>query len=43
VLYPGQKCGQGLTEAAAAELGLKPGTPVATSLIDAHAGAVGKK
>lgn len=37
---PGQSCG-GLTEAAAQELGLRPGTPVAASLIDAHAGALG--
>ncbi|MDD7970260.1 FGGY-family carbohydrate kinase [Roseinatronobacter alkalisoli] len=37
---PGQPCG-GLTDAAAQELGLRPGTPVAASLIDAHAGALG--
>lgn len=37
---PGQSCG-GLTDAAAQELGLRPGTPVAASLIDAHAGALG--
>lgn len=37
---PGQPCG-GLSDAAAAELGLTPGTPVAASLIDAHAGALG--
>ncbi len=33
--------GTGLTEEAAAELGLVPGTPVGASLIDAHAGGVG--
>ena len=37
---PGRQCG-GLTETAAQELGLRPGTPVAASLIDAHAGALG--
>jgi FGGY-family pentulose kinase len=31
----------GLSAAAAAELGLSPGTPVATSVIDAHAGGIG--
>ena len=33
--------GNGLTEDAARELGLKAGTPVGASLIDAHAGGVG--
>lgn len=37
---PGARCG-GLTESAAVEMGLVTGTPVAVSLIDAHAGAVG--
>ncbi|UWQ96253.1 FGGY-family carbohydrate kinase [Rhodobacteraceae bacterium M385] len=37
---PGSLAGH-LTERAAAEMGLAPGTPVATSLIDAHAGAIG--
>jgi FGGY-family pentulose kinase len=37
---PGTLAGQ-LTERAATELGLAPGTPVGTSLIDAHAGALG--
>lgn len=38
---PATPIGAGLTADAAAELGLKPGTAVAASLIDAHAGAVG--
>ena len=38
---PGEPCGKGLTEQAARDLGLKAGTPVGTSLIDAHAGGVG--
>lgn len=37
----GTALGNGLTEQAAAELGLTPGTPVAAGLIDAHAGGVG--
>lgn len=37
---PGQYCG-GITDAAAQELGLLAGTPVAASMIDAHAGALG--
>ncbi|RYE34787.1 MAG: ribulokinase [Hyphomicrobiales bacterium] len=37
----GTALGNGLTEQAAAELGLKPGTAVAAALIDAHAGGVG--
>ncbi|WP_293794763.1 FGGY-family carbohydrate kinase [uncultured Bosea sp.] len=37
----GTALGNGLTEQAAAELGLNPGTPVAAGLIDAHAGGVG--
>lgn len=40
VLMPGEKCG-GLLEDVAKELGLLPGTPVATSIIDAHAGGLG--
>ncbi|KJE93721.1 FGGY-family pentulose kinase [Capsaspora owczarzaki ATCC 30864] len=41
VQAPGSPIANGLSAAAAAELGLLPGTPVATSLIDAHAGGVG--
>lgn len=40
VLFPGDRVG-GLTERAAKELGLLPGTSVACSMIDAHAGALG--
>lgn len=38
---PGSALPGGLTEQAAAELGLRPATAVATGLIDAHAGAIG--
>ncbi|MDQ7246258.1 FGGY-family carbohydrate kinase [Dongia sedimenti] len=41
IVEPATALGAGLTAEAAADLGLKPGTPVAASLIDAHAGAVG--
>ncbi|XP_057966755.1 uncharacterized protein LOC131156980 isoform X2 [Malania oleifera] len=41
VAFPGHPLGSGLTQAAAKELGLVVGTPVGTSLIDAHAGGVG--
>jgi D-ribulokinase len=41
VVDPGTALGEGLTEAAAADLGLRPGTPVAAGLIDAHAGGIG--
>lgn len=37
---PGEAISSGLTAAAAAELGLIPGIKVATSMIDAHAGAL---
>lgn len=37
----GEPIGSGLTEAAASDLGLAPGTPVGVSIIDAHAGGVG--
>lgn len=39
-LNPGAKAGQ-LSEDAALELGLTPGTPVSSSLIDAYSGALG--
>ena len=42
VLCPGTACGNGLTEKAAEDLGLRPGLPVATSMIDAYAGALGE-
>lgn len=41
VAFPGHALGSGLTPDAAKELGLLAGTPVGTSLIDAHAGGVG--
>ncbi|CAN6230546.1 unnamed protein product [Urochloa humidicola] len=41
VAFPGHPLGSGLTATAAKELGLLPGTPVGTPLIDAHAGGVG--
>lgn len=40
VTTPGATIGKGLNEQAARELGLKVGTPVAGSMIDAHAGAL---
>lgn len=42
VQVPGKAVGAGLSVGAAEELGLSPGTPVATGIIDAHAGGVGK-
>lgn len=41
IVDPGAPLGQGLTQAAARELGLATGTPVAAGLIDAHAGGIG--
>ncbi|HUU94796.1 MAG TPA: FGGY-family carbohydrate kinase [Phycisphaerae bacterium] len=37
----GEPVGKGLTEKVAAELGLRSGTPVGVSIIDAHAGGLG--
>lgn len=41
VVDPGTRLGQGLTDSAAADMGLRPGIAVAAGLIDAHAGGVG--
>lgn len=41
IVEPGTPIGGGLTEHAAAELGLQPGTPVSAGMIDAHAGGLG--
>ncbi len=41
IVEPGTPLGNGLTERAAAELGLAVGTPVAAGMIDAHAGGIG--
>ena len=41
VLVPGKAIGNGLTQKSADEMGLRSGTAIATSLIDAHAGGVG--
>jgi D-ribulokinase len=41
IIAPGSPIVAGLTQQAADELGLRPGTPVGASLIDAHAGGIG--
>lgn len=41
IVEPGTPLGQGLTPQAAGQLGLRAGTPVATGVIDAHAGGIG--
>jgi D-ribulokinase len=41
IIAPGSPVGAGLTQAAADELGLRAGTAVGASLIDAHAGGIG--
>jgi D-ribulokinase len=41
IVEPGTPRGKGLTPEAAAQLGLRAGTPVATGVIDAHAGGIG--
>lgn len=41
ILTAGQPVGAGLSEQAASELGLNPGTPVGSGVIDAYAGWVG--
>src|SRR5690606_27649602 len=41
IVDPGTRLGGGLTPAAASDLGLLEGTPVAAGMIDAHAGGIG--
>lgn len=41
ILSPGCPVGRGLSQRAANELNLLPGTPVGTSMVDAHAGGLG--
>ena len=40
-LFPGQPVGTGISESASTQIGLPVRTPVATGMIDAHAGALG--
>lgn len=41
IVAPGTPLGAGLSQSVAQELGLRAGTPVGASLIDAHAGGIG--
>lgn len=41
IVPPGKALADGLTEEAALQMGLRPGTPVGAGLIDAHAGGIG--
>lgn len=41
IVEPGTRLGAGLTDEAAQAMGLRPGTAVAASMIDAHAGGIG--
>jgi D-ribulokinase len=41
IIAPGSPLGSGLTQSSAQALGLRAGTPVGASLIDAHAGGIG--
>ncbi|WP_337270380.1 FGGY-family carbohydrate kinase [Oryzifoliimicrobium ureilyticus] len=41
IVEPGTPVGEGLTAAAAEDLGLQAGTPVSAGMIDAHAGGIG--
>lgn len=41
IVEPGTPCGEGLSAAAADDMGLPAGTPVAVGMIDAHAGGIG--
>lgn len=41
VKNPGEPVGNGLSKTAAADLGLREGLPIGTSIIDAHAGGLG--
>lgn len=39
---PGTPCGNGLCDSVARAMGLKEGTAVGTSIVDAHAGVIGE-